>query len=317
MAHKKTREQFIEKSISVHGQKYDYSKVEYSGWHSKVVLVCPTHGDFLIQAARHIFGKGCAACSHAKTGNSKRNTQESFVAKAVQRYGDTYDYSDTHFTSNKDKVDVRCKVHGDFSITAKEHLRGRGCAQCGIDASNVRKRCSQEEFEVRAKSVHGDKYDYSHAVYEGRAKKIRILCNVHGPFIQKAGNHLAGHECPLCADATGYNCMNHGYLYVMTCGSITKVGITNRQVMLRQKSVSKSFGSNFSIFSQFYFEDGKIPRNVETILLRELRATHGQPSGKFDGSTECFYDVDLASLIARIESLTKEQTQALLASQEA
>jgi len=37
---------FIQKSVSIHGNKYDYSKVKYSGSHTPVEIICPIHGSF-------------------------------------------------------------------------------------------------------------------------------------------------------------------------------------------------------------------------------------------------------------------------------
>ena len=45
---KLTTEVFIKKAHAVHGNKYDYSKVEYVNNESDVVIICPEHGEFLI-----------------------------------------------------------------------------------------------------------------------------------------------------------------------------------------------------------------------------------------------------------------------------
>jgi len=41
---KLTTGEFIEKAITVHGNTYDYSGVEYVGSKSKVEIICPKHG---------------------------------------------------------------------------------------------------------------------------------------------------------------------------------------------------------------------------------------------------------------------------------
>ena len=63
---KKTREQFIEDARKVHGDKYDYSKVEYVNCKEKVTLICPEHGDFLITPDNHIRGRGCPICRYIR-----------------------------------------------------------------------------------------------------------------------------------------------------------------------------------------------------------------------------------------------------------
>jgi len=43
---KLTTEEFIKKAREVHGDKYDYSKVEYLNATTPVVIICPKHGEF-------------------------------------------------------------------------------------------------------------------------------------------------------------------------------------------------------------------------------------------------------------------------------
>lgn len=46
MSKKKTREEFIKYAIEKHGDKYDYSKVDYVNNYTKVCIKCPEHGEF-------------------------------------------------------------------------------------------------------------------------------------------------------------------------------------------------------------------------------------------------------------------------------
>ena len=39
-----------------------------------------------------------------------------------------------------------------------------------------------EQFIEEAKQIHGDKYDYSKAIYNGCDEKICIICPEHGEF---------------------------------------------------------------------------------------------------------------------------------------
>jgi Zn finger protein HypA/HybF involved in hydrogenase expression len=55
-----------------------------------------------------------------------------------------------------------------------------------------------EQFIEKARAVHGDRYDYSHVIYEKAHTPVEILCRDHGPFIQRPTNHLSGMGCPEC-----------------------------------------------------------------------------------------------------------------------
>ena len=57
-----TTEEFIAKAKLVHGDKYDYSKVEYINSKTKICIICPEHGEFWQLPNSHIYGQGCSKC---------------------------------------------------------------------------------------------------------------------------------------------------------------------------------------------------------------------------------------------------------------
>lgn len=59
---------FIEQSLEVHGDKYDYEKVVYQKNNVKVEIVCSLHGSFWQQPRSHLKGTGCPEC--AKSNNN-------------------------------------------------------------------------------------------------------------------------------------------------------------------------------------------------------------------------------------------------------
>ncbi len=63
-------------------------------------------------------------------------------------------------------------------------------------------RLTTEEFIIRAKKVHNDKYDYSKTKYNHSTDKVKIICPIHGEFEQQASVHLFGHGCPKCGNIT-------------------------------------------------------------------------------------------------------------------
>ena len=52
-------ENFINKAKKIHGDKYDYSKVEYVNNHTKVCVICPKHGEFWQRPKPHLSKHGC------------------------------------------------------------------------------------------------------------------------------------------------------------------------------------------------------------------------------------------------------------------
>jgi hypothetical protein len=61
-----TQDEFIAKAKGVWGNKFDYSLVNYTKSHHKIVLICPKHGRFRQIAQGHLQGKDCMKCSRER-----------------------------------------------------------------------------------------------------------------------------------------------------------------------------------------------------------------------------------------------------------
>lgn len=250
---------------------------------------------------------------------TRKKTTEEFIADAIAKHGDIFIYNKVRYDGAKKKVVIGCTKHGEWQALPNDHLNGSGCPECGIENRSDKRRKSEQRVRQEIFDVHGHTYLYKSVLgYKNKDSKIEVYCRKHGWFSQTVANHVGNRQgCPSCC-TTGYQITQPGYLYVLAdTDALTKVGISNNSVDRRCSNVSKTSGRAFAVHTRFFSQDGRIPSNVETLILRELRSTHNQPEQKFDGHSECFYNVDLPSLITRIEFLIKEQTQALQASQEA
>lgn len=182
-------ESFIQKAKLLHGDKYDYSCVEYLNMKQKIKIICPIHGEFLQAPEKHLYEKcGCPDCA----GNQKM-TVDIFVQKARLVHGNKYDYSLVDYKNNRTRVKIQCGTHGVFEQTPGNHLAGKGCPYC---ANNVLH--TNENFIEKAVNVHGDKYDYSLVSYKGNKVPVSIICREHGTFFQLPYVHLSGSGCPVC-----------------------------------------------------------------------------------------------------------------------
>jgi hypothetical protein len=63
---KRSTEKFIELAKIQHGNKYDYSKVDYKNQSTKVVIICPKHGEFTPTPYNFLNGSGCPICQESK-----------------------------------------------------------------------------------------------------------------------------------------------------------------------------------------------------------------------------------------------------------
>lgn len=194
MPKRKTTEEFVEEARKVHGGKYDYSNAEYVNTDTKVCVICPIHGEFWQTPYKHTKrSQGCPKCGLEVIKRKKTKSAERFIEQATLIHKGKYDYSKVEYTSGRENVNIICPKHGVFPQTPTNHLRGAGCPKCkgGVRLSN-------EEFIKKAKNIHGDRYNYSMVVYQNARKKIRIICQKHGVFLQSPIDHLQGCGCAKC-----------------------------------------------------------------------------------------------------------------------
>ncbi len=63
-------------------------------------------------------------------------------------------------------------------------------------------RLTLDQFIQRANKVHNNRYNYSASIYVNVATKLKIICCIHGEFMQRPDDHMHGSNCPACADIT-------------------------------------------------------------------------------------------------------------------
>lgn len=232
---RKTTEQFIAKANAIHGERYDYSLVEYKASAAKVTIICSEHGPFEQTPSEHLVGSGCSKCGILTRAEARTKTTQEFIASANVVHGDRYDYSLVEYLGAQEKVTIICPDHGPFEQTPNGHLGGKGCYECGVVASADSKRSTTEQFIAKARMVHGDRYDYSLVEYVTNGKKVKIVCPDHGVFLQTPNDHIGQRSgCPDCAK-TGFSPSQPGLLYyiaITTDDGDTryKIGITNRSI---------------------------------------------------------------------------------------
>jgi very-short-patch-repair endonuclease len=188
-------EKFIEKARQLHGNKYDYSQVEYVHSKNKVKIICKHHGLFEQIPHNHLNGNGCKHCYF----DNIRDNLDIFIEKASKIHGEKYDYSKVKYKSNKIPIKIGCNICNDvYEDIPLHHLEGRGCKKCHIHLSTK----TNEDFIRDANNIHGSKYDYSLVNYTGVFVKIKIICKKHGEFLQTPNHHLNGRGCPNCFNKT-------------------------------------------------------------------------------------------------------------------
>ena len=178
MPKKLTQDEFIERSKKIHGDKYDYSKVEYLSIDKKVIIIMD-NVEYLQTPNKHLIGR-CP--ENTKT---KKLTKDEFIERSKKIHGDKYDYSQLTYINNLTPV----KIIYDgviYEQNPHNHLNGFKC-------ENI-KGLTTEEFILKSRKIHGDKYDYSLVDFKNVRGKIKIIYNGL-IYEQLAYLHLEG-KCP-------------------------------------------------------------------------------------------------------------------------
>jgi len=188
-------QKFIQKAKTIHGDKYNYDKVNYINNRHKVTITCKNHGDFLQRPAGHLQGYGCIRCRKDKLSY----TTNQFIEKARSTHGDRYDYSKVKYKHSQTKVIIICPIHGEFEQNPTNHILGGNCPDCVYEDRKLTK----EQFVEKANNIHNNKYSYDNFIYINAKTKGHITCHEHGDFDQIPNSHLGGAGCPKCNASQG------------------------------------------------------------------------------------------------------------------
>jgi very-short-patch-repair endonuclease len=191
---KENKENFIKNSKDIHGDKYDYSLVNYVNSKVDVKIICPIHGEFLQKPNYHLSKRGCYKCGKINMVNKRRKSLDIFINQSNLIHGNKYDYSLVEYKNAHVKVEIICPTHGSFKQKPHRHVVGEGCPACAGRGKTL------NDYITLCNKKHNNKYNYSlvKQIEIDKNEKIEILCPTHGSFKQKASSHLFKRGCELC-----------------------------------------------------------------------------------------------------------------------
>ncbi|MGQ0979463.1 DUF723 domain-containing protein [Acinetobacter baumannii] len=284
--------------ISIHGNKYDYSKFIYLRSMEKSTIICPIHGEFLQSHYNHFIKKaGCPKCA------GRNRTKEEIVDVFTKKHGSRYSYENLIPCKDSEKLEIICKYHGSFWMHYKQHKNGANCPKCRNLTRGYNK-LDTTTILKQFKSIHGDTYSYEKVEYKGIDVPVIITCKIHGDFKQSPYHHRNQNSgCPTCNKTTPYTrskyiqaCKRHGgvsNIYLLKMFSDTecfyKVGITTHSIAQRYSSTKMPY--SYEIIKCISGEAGLI-WELEKKLIFVLHPYHIVPDYKFGGSKmECFREI--------------------------
>lgn len=182
---------FLKRILPITGDRYCFIKNTAVKSKEKLEVICAVHGSFWMTQAHLLEGKNCPKCS----GKHRYNTEE-FIAECKSRYGESFDYSNTIYTTAHSYISVKCNTcNSILSVKAYNHLQKGSCLTC----SGLRKKTT-EEFIASSKQKFGDKFSYTNTVYVNNKTKVSITCNEHGDILVDPYVHLnSTYGCVRCS----------------------------------------------------------------------------------------------------------------------
>ena len=155
-----TKEEFIKKAREKHIDKYDYSKVEYVGAHTKVCIICPEHDEFWQKPNDHLNGRGCPKCNLSHLERSVMNyLDEHRITYDYQKRFDWLGLQSLDFYLPDYNVGVECQGRQHFFPV--EYFGGKeGLNECKKRDKLKFKKCQKHDIKVLYYSDLGIEYPY-------------------------------------------------------------------------------------------------------------------------------------------------------------
>ena len=196
---KLTNEEIANNIEKLCGDKFDFSLEEYKNTGSKILLTCKKCGNYFKRKYNTlIYNQTCPYCNDT----ARIQDTQWFIEKANKIHNNKYDYSKSEYKKTDDKLiviyhekDEFGDEHGEFLVTPHSHI---GSMKSGCPKCSGKYRTTTEEFIKKARSIHGDKYNYDKTKYIRALSPVIITCPEHGDFKQKPNGHLSGQGCPFC-----------------------------------------------------------------------------------------------------------------------
>jgi hypothetical protein len=167
---RKPKDQFIKESIEKHGDKYDYSKVNYINSKTNVCLVCKKHGNFLIIPANHLHSLGgCPICRESKG--------ELLIEKYLNNNNIIFERQKT-FNDLKSRKNKKYYLRYDFYIPEKNLLLEYDGLQHSYKKSKFFYKGNTINDKIKTKYAIKNNIKLERISYKQKKQIINILDNI-------------------------------------------------------------------------------------------------------------------------------------------
>jgi very-short-patch-repair endonuclease len=188
MPRKLTREEFIQKSRLLHGNKYDYSILEFVNVRGKVKFM--KDGEIYEQFAyAHLQGKSPERAPF-------KITNDEFIKRSIEIHGDMFDYSlvDCNGSHSKIKIIHNGKIYHQI---LNDHIRGNIPRGIIVDSKGVReilKFIDEKKINFKREHFYKDCKNIKYLRFDFYLIDYDILIEYDGQQHFKSIEHWGGDE---------------------------------------------------------------------------------------------------------------------------
>lgn len=293
-----TTEEFIEKARSAHGDKYDYSLVEYKNSYTKVKIVCPLHGSFNQSPHGHLNLNGCRGCANVKRKQTSlerygvecplqnREVQKKTKQTNLKRYGTEHIFQSKEF---------------------KEKLKEATLRRYGVEHP-----FQSKEIQEKIKQTNLDRYGVEHSKRKhyspNTLEKLNSFEWLHEEYINKnKTSYQIGKELGI-NNNTVCECLKSFNIPIFKIAKFSKMAIQWLEDIMEKEGIFIQHAGNvgeFNIPNTSYSADGYCS---ETNTIYEFYGDcwHGN-LGVFNPDEQCHPYSDLTALDLYNNTIKREK----------
>jgi very-short-patch-repair endonuclease len=178
---KLSQEDFISTCIDIHGDKYNYTKTKYINTRTKVLIICPEHGEFYQGSKNHMKGQGCSKCSC-----NYSYTKDEYINLCNKIHNNLYDYSFLNIKKITNKQLIKVLNRNDNLLYCQyDEMHKKGSKPIMLDSNYL---------ITKLKNIHNNRYEYNiKDEYISCASKIEIIDTITGSkYFYGVDKHLKG-----------------------------------------------------------------------------------------------------------------------------
>ena len=200
-----TEQEFLNRLVMVHGDKYIYLS-GYINTNTKVRMLCKhCNKEFLIKPSKLFIGQGCPHCRAERIGISKTFTQKQFEDMVHKLLGDDYIVLSKYKNQNSLITIKHLSCNTTYTTRATNIInKHRGCPKCTCSEVNHSGfKYTDSEIRDKIKEVSLDEYELLQPYTNAKTKHLFRHKECGSEFMMTVQKFLYGQRCPYCQHSRG------------------------------------------------------------------------------------------------------------------